>query len=118
MARTTANRIAVFGDTPAGGDPAVIDYNVPLPSAIEGRRLVFVNIPFAAAKPWRPAAPAAGPDLAARLPLTKAISFFKDALATQGCRLLTCELCSRWFYTQPSSLAGAADRFSKEGFNT
>ena len=96
MPRVIADRIAIFGDTPAGGNPAVIDYNVPLPGAIKGRRLVLVNIPFANLNPWNPAAPGAGLDLAATLPLiqagpgnytadlSSAIRFFKDALAREG----------------------------------
>jgi hypothetical protein len=96
MPRAIADRIAIFGNTPAGGDPAVIDYNVPLPGAIKGRRLVLVNIPPVAANPWQLAALGGGLDLAAMIPLTQAgpgnytadlssaIGFFKDALAREG----------------------------------
>jgi hypothetical protein len=95
MARVAANRIAIFGDTPARGNPAIIDYNVPLPGAVKGRRLVLVNIQLAQ-NPWHPTVPQSGLDLAQLLSLTQigagnysfdasaAARFFKATLAQDG----------------------------------
>jgi hypothetical protein len=70
--RVTADRIAIFGDTPAEGNPAIIDYNVPLPGGITGRRLVQVISDLQAAV-WLQTALDAGTAPAQQIPLTAAV---------------------------------------------